>query len=315
MPSKPHISQNAIFRWYLFLCCALENLQGGSSGQIVFWKLLFFDNICFIKNSKTWLNCYRSILQNLSEFYDLYHFTRKQSMTNKNTWLGFFLLVALLNMLAEWNINQLLIYVSKPLLMVTLAVYFALAAREQSSTFRTLILVGLIFAFGGDTLLMFAGDHPNGQTFFTLGLGSFLITQMCYMLAFLKYNTDEKGLLQKMPGLILLFLGLLLANIYYLWPDLPGGLKIPVAAYSTVIIGMFASCVNLSGRIPKAVFSTLLLGVILFVISDSTIALNKFKANHFTIPYSRILIMGTYIAAQYFIATSSTKLVNLLKVE
>lgn len=45
-------------------------------------------------------------------------------------------------------------------------------------------------------------------------------------------------------------------------------------------------------------------GALLFILSDLTIALNKFC---FPVPYSRALIMSTYYAAQMLIALSAVE--------
>lgn len=45
-------------------------------------------------------------------------------------------------------------------------------------------------------------------------------------------------------------------------------------------------------------------GALLFIISDLTIALNKFR---FPVPYARALIMSTYYAAQMLIALSAVE--------
>jgi uncharacterized membrane protein YhhN len=43
-------------------------------------------------------------------------------------------------------------------------------------------------------------------------------------------------------------------------------------------------------------------GVLLFVLSDSLIAANKFGQ---PVPYARVLIMSTYLLGQYFIARNA----------
>jgi hypothetical protein len=49
-----------------------------------------------------------------------------------------------------------LIFATKPLLMVTLFVWFYLQTKESANTkFRKYLLLSIVFAFGGDTFLMF----------------------------------------------------------------------------------------------------------------------------------------------------------------
>ena len=49
-----------------------------------------------------------------------------------------------------------LIFATKPLLMVTLFVWFYLQTKESANNkFRKYLLLSIVFAFGGDTFLMF----------------------------------------------------------------------------------------------------------------------------------------------------------------
>jgi uncharacterized membrane protein YhhN len=61
---------------------------------------------------------------------------------------------------------------------------------------------------------------------------------------------------------------------------------------------MLAAAINRKAKVSQESFYLVLAGAMLFVISDSAIAVNKF-GNHFE--YSDTLIMSTYIFAQYLI--------------
>jgi uncharacterized membrane protein YhhN len=49
------------------------------------------------------------------------------------------------------------------------------------------------------------------------------------------------------------------------------------------------------------------LGAILFILSDSVIALNKFKSDDLNIPMPRLIIMVTYILGQFLIVEGVIK--------
>ena len=70
---------------------------------------------------------------------------------------------------------------------------------------------------------------------------------------------------------------------------------------------MAITALNLKTKLPSGIFFILFFGVLLFLFSDSIIALNKFKSNDLQIPYPRVLIMCTYITAQFLIAFSTLK--------
>ncbi len=221
-------------------------------------------------------------------------------MNTKNTWLYLFFAAAFVNLYANIFPNQLLSYISKPLLMISLGFHFW--NNRKQNRYTTLILVGLFFAFLGDTFLMLRFDGANQELFFLLGLGSFLVTQLCYFIAFWKY-AGRNGFLRKQAWVALPFLLYFIWNTYNLWYDMPTAFRLPVMVYSGVITMMALSCFNLYKAIPKIPFQYLFIGVLLFVISDSLIGISQFKKA--TIPYTGFLIMATYIAAQYLIVKGS----------
>ncbi|MEM6321424.1 MAG: lysoplasmalogenase [Bacteroidota bacterium] len=221
----------------------------------------------------------------------------------KNRWLFLFALDALLNLLGEIIQHIPLIYVTKPLLMVFLSIHFY-QNRSGKSKWSRYILWALLFSFLGDTFLMIRITGTVSQQLFLLGLGSFLITQLLYFLAFRQY-ASKQGFIRKQPLVALIFLAILIGNSFFLLPNLPNTLKFPVLLYSTIITLMVVSCVNLYGLLPSTIFKVLLTGVLLFMLSDSLIGLNQFKKETIQIPFPRLAIMGTYIVAQYLIVKGS----------
>lgn len=206
-------------------------------------------------------------------------------------------MVHLLSLLAgpDW-----LRYSSKPFLVTFLALYFFRETRGAVSHLRLLFLAALVFSVLGDTWLLFPGPQ-----FFLLGLGCFLITQLGYLAAFLSYRSSTPGYLQRRPGAalpLLLYLGLLIA---YLWPDLPPAFRAPVLVYSVVITAMALGALHLRDALPQPLFRRLFAGTLFFLLSDSLIAFSRFKANDPAAPLYALLIMATYLLAQYMIATSA----------
>ena len=84
-----------------------------------------------------------------------------------------------------------------------------------------------------------------------------------------------------------------------------GNLRIPVVLYSAVISTMGIFALNLRTAISEKTFWVLIGGVLLFILSDTMIALNKFK---FQVPYAPIAIMSTYISAQAAIVWAGLRL-------
>ena len=210
-------------------------------------------------------------------------------------------IIAVTEIYAEITHNIQLIYVVKPLLMISLSIFYYLNIQTKSSRFNRFILLGLIFSIGGDTFLMFQGSQ-----FFMAGLGCFLVTHIFYILGFQHYQKTKRGFMNHKKWLIAPFVLYLFGMLFYLWNDL-NDLKIPVVIYSAVICLMAITALNLKNKLPSTVFYTLFSGVLLFLFSDSVIALNKFGGEGLQIPYPRIVIMCTYIIAQLLIAISTLK--------
>jgi uncharacterized membrane protein YhhN len=185
---------------------------------------------------------------------------------------------------------------TKPMLLPLLLVYFTSAVSDKQSVVNKAIMAGLFFSFLGDSFLLFDGDF-----FFMLGLGSFLITHLCYTKAFLTISGARIFELPAARKMAAYFFGLLLVVLMtYLWADL-GGLRWPVLVYATVISTMGLAAYNLKGHVSKNTFSLIFFGAFLFIFSDSMIALDKFKGAQLALPYPRLLIMVPYILAQYLI--------------
>ena len=75
-------------------------------------------------------------------------------------------------------------------------------------------------------------------------------------------------------------------------------MRLPVIVYAVVILTMLTGAINRIEKVKKESYFLVLAGAILFVISDSSIAVNKFSHQFDS---SGMVIMSTYIVAQYLI--------------
>ncbi len=223
---------------------------------------------------------------------------------NRQLLLGLFALISLINLYAEASQTEWLILASKPLLLTCLSLWFYLDRRPIHNSFVRFVLLGLIFSIGGDTLLMLVENGPRMELFFLLGLGSFLIAQVCYAYGFTRYPGASGGDIRQRPLRALPFLLYLLGIVGSLWDGIPEGMKLPVAVYAAAIVTMAVAAFNLRGLMSREHFLGLMAGVLLFVLSDSLIAINKFGN---PVPYARLLIMATYLAGQLLIAYNAAR--------
>lgn len=181
-------------------------------------------------------------------------------------------------------------YITKPSLVISLIIFFWKESTTISPYIRTMTLLALVFSLFGDVFLMFVDKSPN---YFMFGLVSFLLAHIMYIFVFLKDRNSSKSAL----GFILILM-IYAFGLFYFLLDRLGEMLIPVLVYVTVILTMSATAFLREGSVPKISYIFVLLGAILFMVSDSILAMNKFYA---PIPFSNISIMLTYAMAQYFI--------------
>jgi uncharacterized membrane protein YhhN len=175
--------------------------------------------------------------------------------------------------------------VIKALSIAPLAV---LAFRVLKTVDGLILSLALVFSAIGDVLL---GLHR--EELFLFGLLSFLLAHIFYLCLFarnlphpLRIHFEQKMILAG----ILIFSAAMTA---WLWSGF-GAMKIPALIYLCAITLMCIGATLM--KLPKR---TVLIGAILFLLSDSFIAANKFRM---PIPLSNYVIWATYYIGQCCIA-------------
>ena len=182
--------------------------------------------------------------------------------------------------------------ITKPLLLVSLLIYFAVNGKQLSKPTYMLMLLALGLSLSGDVLLLF--DHGSAN-FFIYGLISFLLAHIAYSVLFLKKWNKKKTKNFIGTGLLLAVYG---GALFFYLKDSLGPLKLPVIVYILGILFMAMTALGRFAKVPSLSFVLVLAGALCFVASDSILAIDKFI---FEVPAAHILIMGTYAAAQYLI--------------
>jgi uncharacterized membrane protein YhhN len=180
----------------------------------------------------------------------------------------------------------------KPLLIPVLFLLFVTELKGYASSLKTWIFLALACSWFGDILLMF---QEKNSVFFLAGLASFLLAHIFYIISFHKIRIREK--VKSNPLFLLLvviYYGLL---IWWLNPFL-GDMKLPVRIYGIVISFMFMLALHLLFISNKKAGRQIMIGALLFVISDSVLAINKFYQSF---EGAGITIMLTYGIAQLLI--------------
>jgi len=166
--------------------------------------------------------------------------------------------------------------------IIPIAVLLGGVLKTKSSLMRTILLSALVFSGCGDLLLAF--DE------FIFGVAAFLLAQLSYAWLF---RHHWQGFYNRWHLSVLLLIYMLVI-MWWLLPNL-GNLQFAVVAYLIAIatMGLFAFQSSLPMR-------WAVLGAILFIISDSFIAINKFIS---PIPYESYWIMSSYYMAQFMLVT------------
>lgn len=189
-------------------------------------------------------------------------------------------------------------YIAKPLLLPALMLLLFISVKKTPG--KKLLLTALLFSWLGDIFLLF--ENKN-SLFFIFGLASFLTTHVLYITYFLSIRSNNVSLLKKQPLFIALVTAYGTSLVWLLYPKL-GDLKIPVLLYAAVICAMLLCSLHIFYKVNYKAALMYVTGAVLFVISDSVLAINKFY-QPFT--YAGILIMLTYCAAQYNIVNGFIK--------
>ncbi|CAL2083696.1 putative membrane protein YhhN [Tenacibaculum sp. 190524A05c] len=196
-----------------------------------------------------------------------------------------FLVISIFEIYATIQNSRLLEFIFKPLITVSLALLYIVSVKKPSFLF----ISALFFSFWGDVLLLFP------EKYFVLGLVSFLLTHLIFIKIIRGFisNVDSKLFLKSAIFFIAYFGGI----VYLIFENL-NELLIPVLVYGLVIstFGTFATVNYVKNKATENLW--LLVGALIFILSDSIIAINKFYMENASLGS---LIMITYIVAQYLI--------------
>jgi uncharacterized membrane protein YhhN len=201
---------------------------------------------------------------------------------------AFAVLITLLG--CEWP-SLWLVYIFKPLAtLLIIAIAFQNWAHSKSA-YSQWILMGLCFSLIGDVLLIW----PN--QYFLAGLAAFLLAHVAYLIAFTRDCTFPASL-----PVWMVYLAVAAAFFVVLFPTLPAGLRVPVAAYAALLSTMAGQAMGRFLLRHSRSAQCAAMGALLFLISDLLLALHRF---HRPLLHSTVLILVPYYFGQWFIACST----------
>ena len=185
---------------------------------------------------------------------------------------------------------------TKPLLMPALAASFAASTSSTKIRLRRGVLAAHGFSWAGDVALLGGSERA-----LLTGVGSFFAAHVAYLTAFTSVRRRPAD-----------FNTIGLKTAALAWAasapavTIAAGrkeaqLRIPIAAYASVLATMYAASTMLDESIPPCARRLVRTGTALFLVSDLTLGVNKFVLND---GHPRLggMVMATYTAGQGLIA-------------
>ena len=197
-------------------------------------------------------------------------------------------LVALVGLLVTDRSGSLVRRGALKIMASTGFVVAAIVAGAFETAYGKVMLVGLLFSWLGDTFLL----SPSAQPF-RAGLLSFLFAHVAFGIAFIVL-----GVTLRISALALVALipsGIVVGT--WVLPRVPAGMRGPVIAYMVIISLMVALAAGtLSGG-----HRVILVGAVLFYLSDLSVARERFVASGFI---NALWGLPLYYVAQLLLAYS-----------
>jgi len=196
---------------------------------------------------------------------------------------------AALNIRAEYRVHRRQVYLFKPLTTVLILLIAARAIGPTSPLYKCLIIAGLGCSLAGDVFLMLPADR------FVASLVSFLAAHLCYIAAFSLDTSPCAAMWSLAPFLVYVIImsGILLPHL--------GKMRVPILVYELVIVAMAWRALGRWAATGEVGPLLAFIGALLFVISDSALAINRFVGKY---RGAQALILSTYFCAQWLIALS-----------
>lgn len=201
------------------------------------------------------------------------------------TFLGIGLIAAVLFILADEDILDIywLRMITKPIPVLLMAMY--LLMQPGAGRFKWLIIIGLLLGMTGDILLEYSPDA------FLPGLIAFLLGHIFYIIAF----TSDSQAPAWVAAIFIYLFGLAMYSFLEIG-DL-GTMSLPVLVYIIIITTMVwrALARYHAPGVPQTSAQAGAIGAILFLISDSLLAITMFI---FKLPFAGVAVIISYWLGQ-----------------
>lgn len=221
----------------------------------------------------------------------------------------------------EYIHHQEVMFVLSPVLLPIVILYVFFNLEGKLTKMYHLLIAAIAFSWMGGIWLGLTPENaadlyifgiPKNKYFFFGGVVSFLIAHVLFIASYLLSTDNQKPALferSKWPFLPIVTYGIVILAII-IPPLLSNPEKsvaaLPVVFYAAILCSMVAFALNRYQRANRKSFYIVLIGSILFLLSDSLIALN-FLAFEGVIPHANFWINSTFLLAEFMIADGLIK--------
>ena len=221
----------------------------------------------------------------------------KSNLFDKSLWINSYILIIIIHLYAcFYHFENIRIYTKVLLMPFLLKIYINSTTEENRSKF---VSIGLLLGFFGDTFLIFS---EHSLLFLIYGLICFLSGHLCYIIEMIK-RIKTKNFIKNFWIFFLLIIfisfNIIWQYTYYLKDGLiRGKMIIPGFLYMLILgsLNLFSLFYMICYFEKRKLL--LVLGTLLFWISDFTLARDLFYESNIYYPF---IIMSTYISAQTLI--------------
>lgn len=179
-----------------------------------------------------------------------------------------------------------MLYLSKPLILISLLVYLISHLKDLPKFWQWLI-PALLFSLFGDIALMFAKESA-----FLIGMGAFALAHLAYIVFYGKL----KAKFRPVPLVLALVFAFGSLTLLLQLVQIPAQFQVPIYAYFAFL--SLHLCFSVLAFADGKISYWPLIGIGLFIFSDWWIAYSKFGGGVSLFWQDRIMIMSTYAAAQ-----------------
>jgi len=192
-------------------------------------------------------------------------------------------------------------YVTKPLLMPTLAASLVTSPRAADSPLRTTTLAAQAGGWGGDVALLGEGTGP-----FVAGTGSFALGHLAYLGGFVRRRSKAPVAASPAARAVAASWALTAPAMGLMARHTERGLGRPVLGYATMLATMVVGATHLDSTLSTASRRLTAAGAGMFMLSDTLLGIRKFVLAD---PPAGLetAVMATYTTAQFLLSEGAAR--------